>query len=304
MVTNEQIRTLPTEQQNPETQGIDQLPTLEMVRLINCEDHRVAEAVEAVCPQIAAAIDRIVPALADGGRLIYCGCGTSGRLGILDAVECPPTYSVSPTMVQGIIAGGRNAIFQAVEGAEDNSELGRLDLEALSFCRKDVLVGIAASGRTPYVLGAMAYAKEIGAAVIAVTCAPGSPIDALADIGIAPTPGPEVIAGSTRMKSGTAQKMVLNMLSTGSMVKLGKVYGNLMVDVKPSNEKLRRRCVNIVCQATGELPDTAEEALKQCSWQCKAAIVMLLRGVTAQQAAQVLEKAGGRVRAALEDAIC
>lgn len=304
MVTNEQIRTLPTEQQNPETQGIDQLPTLEMVRLINREDHRVAEAVEAVCPQIAAAIDRIVQALADGGRLIYCGCGTSGRLGILDAVECPPTYSVSPTMVQGIIAGGRNAIFQAVEGAEDNSELGRLDLEALSFSRKDVLVGIAASGRTPYVLGAMAYAKEMGAAVIAVTCAPDSPIDTLADIGIAPTPGPEVIAGSTRMKSGTAQKMVLNMLSTGSMVKLGKVYGNLMVDVKPSNEKLRRRCVNIVCQATGELPDAAEEALKQCGWQCKAAIVMLLRGVTAQQAAQALEKAGGRVRKALEDAIC
>lgn len=304
MVTNDQIRSLPTEQRNPDTEAIDRLSTLEMVRLINREDHRVAEAVEAVCPQIAAAIDRIVPALAGGGRLIYCGCGTSGRLGILDAVECPPTYSVPPTLVQGIIAGGRNAIFQAVEGAEDDPELGKKDLIALEFCKKDVLVGIAASGRTPYVLGAMAYARDCGATVIAVTCAPGSPIDSMADIGIAPTPGPEVITGSTRMKSGTAQKMVLNMLSTGTMVKLGKVYGNLMVDVKPSNEKLRRRCVNIVCQATGETPDTAENALKACGWRCKNAIVMLLKGSSPEQAAQALERSGGRVREALEDCSC
>lgn len=300
MVTNEQIRRLPTEQRNEATAQIDQLSTLDMVRLINQEDHKVAEAVHAVLPQIAEAIDRIVPALASGGRLIYCGCGTSGRLGILDAVECPPTYSVSPELVQGIIAGGMGAIFKAVEGAEDDPELGRRDLKQLQFGSGDILVGIAASGRTPYVLGAMAYAKEQGAAVIAVTCAPGSPIDRAADIGIAPTPGAEVITGSTRMKSGTAQKMVLNMLSTGSMVKLGKVYGNLMVDVKPSNEKLRRRCVNIVCQATGADSTAAEETLKNCGWRCKAAIVMLLCGLDADAADAALLRARGRVREALE----
>lgn len=300
MVTSEQIRQLPTEQQNESTAHIDQLSTLDMVRLINQEDHKVADAVQAVLPQIAAAIDCIVPALASGGRLIYCGCGTSGRLGILDAVECPPTYSVSPELVQGIIAGGMGAIFKAVEGAEDDPVLGRQDLEQLHFGSADVLVGIAASGRTPYVLGAMAYARELGAAVIAVTCAPGSPIDCAADIGIAPTPGAEVITGSTRMKSGTAQKMVLNMLSTGSMVKLGKVYGNLMVDVKPSNEKLRRRCVNIVCQATGADSDHAEKTLERCGWRCKTAIVMLLCGMDAEHAKAALCRSNGRVQEALE----
>ena len=235
------LKNIATEQRNKRSEHIDELPTLEMVRLINSEDKKVAEAVEKVCPQIAQAIDLIYERLSTGGRLIYCGCGTSGRLGVLDAVECPPTYSVKPELVQGIIAGGYSAVFKAVEGAEDDRGLGAQELRERGFNAKDVLVGIAASGRTPYVLGAIDHARSVGASVIAVTCCPGSAIDRAADIGIAPEPGPEVIAGSTRMKSGTAQKMVLNMLSTGTMIKLGKVYGNLMVDVKPSNEKLIRR---------------------------------------------------------------
>lgn len=304
MTTKESIIGLLTEKQNPASAAIDRLSTLELVQLINREDHRVAEAIEAVCPSIAAAIDTIVPALASGGRLIYCGCGTSGRLGILDAVECPPTYSVDPSMVQGIIAGGRNAVFQAVEGAEDNRDMGRQDLMDIAFTSGDVLVGIAASGRTPYVLGAMEYAKSIGASVIGVTCVPGSPIDTMADIGIAPTPGPEVVTGSTRMKSGTAQKMILNMLSTGSMIKLGKVYGNLMVDVKASNEKLRLRCISIVCQAAGVDDKTAREALDSCGWKCKNAIVMLLLGMNSSEAEAALARSGGRIAAVLEDSGC
>ena len=225
------LRKIATEQRNPRTTHIDELSTLEMVKLINSEDHKVAQAVEAVCPQIAKAVDVIAEKLREGGRLIYVGCGTSGRLGILDAVECPPTYSTEPEMVQGLIAGGMPAIYKAVEGAEDDRELGAEDLKGIRFSEKDVLVGIAASGRTPYVLGAMEYAKKLGAPVIGVCCCPGSQVDEAADIGIAPTPGPEVVTGSTRMKSGTAQKMILNMLSTGAMIRLGTVYGNLMVDV-------------------------------------------------------------------------
>ena len=236
-----ELKKIATEQRNPDTMNIDALSTLDMVKLNNREDHNVAQAVGQVTDKIAQAVDVIADRLSRGGRLIYCGAGTSGRLGVLDAVECPPTYSTEPEMVQGLIAGGYPAIFKAVEGAEDSKELGVQDLKNIAFSAGDVLVGIAASGRTPYVLGAMAYAKELGAVTVSVTCCPGSALDAFADIGIAPAPGPEVVTGSTRMKSGTAQKMVLNMLSTGAMIKLGKVYGNLMVDVKPSNEKLIRR---------------------------------------------------------------
>ncbi len=245
-----ELKKIATEQRNPNTMNIDTLSTLEMVKLINEEDHKVAEAVSLVAGQIALAVDLIADRLSKGGRLIYCGAGTSGRLGILDAVECPPTYSTDPEMVQCLMAGGYGAIYKAVEGAEDSKELGVQDMKNISFTAGDVLVGIAASGRTPYVLGCMEYAKALGAATVSVTCCPGSVLDTFADIGIAPAPGPEVVTGSTRMKSGTAQKMVLNMLSTGAMIKLGKVYGNLMVDVKPSNEKLIRRCVTIVCAAT------------------------------------------------------
>lgn len=288
-----------TEQRNPRTAHIDELSTLEMVTLINSEDHRVADAVQEVLPQIAAAVDLIAERLSSGGRLVYVGCGTSGRLGILDASECPPTYNVSPELVQGLIAGGFPAIFKAVEGAEDSRELGEEDLKKIAFNDRDVLCGLAASGRTPYVLGAMAYAKSIGASVIAVTCCKGSQIDRAADIGIAPEPGPEVVTGSTRMKSGTAQKMVLNMLSTGAMIRMGKVYGNLMVDVQPSNEKLVRRCQRIVMQATGADETQAVAALDASGYHCKTAIVMILCGVSAEEAGELLARAGGRIAGAV-----
>lgn len=295
-----ELQKIATEQRNPNTTHIDTLPTLEMVRLINQEDQKVALAVAQVAPEIARAIDVITRQLSQGGRLFYAGCGTSGRLGILDAVECPPTYSTDPELVQAIIAGGYPAIFRAVEGAEDDFDLGRRDLQERGFASQDVLVGLAASGRTPYVLGAMSYARELGAAVIAVTCCPGSEVDRMADIGIAPTPGPEVITGSTRMKSGTAQKMVLNMLSTGTMIKLGKVYGNLMVDVKPSNEKLIRRCVTIVREAVGCEEDQAVSALEACGYRPKVAIVMLLKKIDAEQARELLEQAQGRIARVVE----
>ena len=295
-----ELQRIATEHRNPNTAHIDTLSTLDMVKLINQEDHNVADAVAAVTPKIAEAIDVIADRLSNGGRLIYSGCGTSGRLGILDAVECPPTYYTDPELVQGLIAGGYPAIFKAVEGAEDNFDLGRMDLEGIHFSEKDVLVGLAASGRTPYVLGAMEYAKKLGAAVIGVTCCPGSEIDQSADIGISPTPGPEVITGSTRMKSGTAQKMVLNMLSTGTMIKMGKVYGNLMVDVKPSNEKLVRRCITIVCAAAECDEQTAIAALEACGYHPKTAIVMILKNTDTAQAEALLAQANGRIARVLE----
>lgn len=295
-----ELQKIATEQRNPNTMNIDTLSTLDMVKLINQEDHRVADAVGLVSDKIAQAVDVIADQLSRGGRLIYCGAGTSGRLGILDAVECPPTYSTEPEMVQALMAGGYGAIFKAVEGAEDSRELGVQDMQGIQFRKEDVLVGIAASGRTPYVLGCMEYAKQLGAATISVTCCPGSELDCFADIGIAPAPGPEVVTGSTRMKSGTAQKMVLNMLSTGAMIKLGKVYGNLMVDVKPSNEKLVRRCVTIVCSAAECSEEEATAALERCDYRPKVAIVMILRGVDVDAACRMLEDAGGRVAKVLE----
>ena len=294
-----ELQKIATEQRNPNTMNIDTLSTLDMVKLINREDHRVAEAVALVTDKIAEAVDVIAARLSTGGRLIYCGAGTSGRLGILDAVECPPTYSTDPETVQALMAGGYGAIFKAVEGAEDSKELGKTDMQGIGFSGKDVLVGIAASGRTPYVLGCMEYAKELGAPTVAVTCCPGSILDSFADIGIAPAPGPEVVTGSTRMKSGTAQKMVLNMLSTGAMIKLGKVYGNLMVDVKPSNEKLVRRCVTIVCSATDCTEEEAVDALEQCGYRAKVAIVMLKTGGGVHDAEQRLEAHEGRVAQAV-----
>ncbi|MBR3949051.1 MAG: N-acetylmuramic acid 6-phosphate etherase [Oscillospiraceae bacterium] len=294
-----ELKKIATEQRNPNTMNIDTLSTLDMVRLMNREDHKVAEAVSLVTGEIARAVDLIADRLGKGGRLIYCGAGTSGRLGILDAVECPPTYSTEPEMVQALMAGGYPAIFKAVEGAEDSKALGVEDMKKLEFAAGDVLVGIAASGRTPYVLGCMEYAKELGASTVAVTCCPGSELDRFADIGIAPAPGPEVVTGSTRMKSGTAQKMVLNMLSTGAMIKLGKVYGNLMVDVKPSNEKLIRRCITIVCTAAECDETTAVAALEACDYRPKTAIIMVLMGVGAEEAKTLLDRAGGRIAGVL-----
>lgn len=293
--------TIKTEERNQRTAHIDQLSTLEMVRLINDEDKKVAAAVERELEHIAAVVDIIAVQLKQGGRLVYSGCGTSGRLGVLDAVECPPTYSTDPDMVIGLLAGGYQAMFRAVEGAEDDEELGVKDLKNINFSAKDVLVGIAASGRTPYVLGAMAYAKSLGAHVFSVTCSPDSKVANAADIAIVPTPGPEVVTGSTRMKSGTAQKMVLNMLSTGAMIKLGKVYGNLMVDVKPSNEKLVQRCVRIVCSATGVDDIAATSALEQCGYHPKVAIVMVLCKVSAEKAMELLAQADDRVAGVIKE---
>ena len=290
-----ELKKIATEQRNPNTMNIDTLSTLDMIKLINREDYKVAEAVSLVTDKIAEAVDLISDRLSKGGRLIYCGAGTSGRLGILDAVECPPTYSTEPELVQSLMAGGYPAIFKAVEGAEDSPELGAEDMKNISFNAGDVLVGIAASGRTPYVMGCMEYAKTLGAATIAVTCCPGSLLDTYADIGISPAPGPEVVTGSTRMKSGTAQKMVLNMLSTGTMIKLGKVYGNLMVDVKPSNEKLIRRCITIVCAAAECDEATATAALEACEYRPKIAIVMVRKGIGTEEAKMLLEQAGGRI---------
>lgn len=290
-----ELSKIATEQRNEATMHIDKLSTVEMIRLINNEDKKVALAVEQETEDIAEAVDLIADRMAKGGRLIYLGCGTSGRLGILDAAECPPTYSTDPEQVIGLIAGGTEAIFKAVEGAEDSKELGVEDLKKLRLSSADVVVGLAASGRTPYVIGGMEYAKSIGVKVIGVTCCPGSEIDTLADIGIAPMPGPEVVTGSTRMKSGTAQKMVLNMLSTGAMIKLGKVYENLMVDVKPSNEKLINRCISIVHSATEKSEEEAKTALEQCGYHPKTAIVMLLCGISAEEARKALNTAGGHV---------
>lgn len=286
---------IPTEQRNAASAHIDTLSTLEMVRLINREDQKVALAVEKEAAHIADAIDLIYSKISAGGRLIYCGAGTSGRLGILDAAECPPTFSTDPEMVRCVMAGGESAIMQAAEGAEDDTGLGKTDLEKIGFTAKDVLVGLSASGRTPYVMGAVAYARAQGASVVAVTCCPGSEIDRAADVGIAPAPGPEVVTGSTRMKSGTAQKMVLNMLSTCTMIRMGKVYSNLMVDVKPSNEKLFQRCVFIVRSAVNCDEDTARAALEQCNYNAKTAIVMILCACGADEAARRLEAARGRI---------
>ena len=289
-----------TESRNVNTMHIDKETTEGMLRLIQDENYNAVKAIEGAMPAIEKACDMIYGRMAKGGRLIYMGCGTSGRLGILDAVECPPTYSTAPEQVVGLIAGGYNAIFKAVEGAEDNLQLGEEDLKNLNLAPVDVVVGLAASGRTPYVLGGMAYARSIGAKVVGVSCCPDSEIARSADIAITPTPGPEVVTGSTRMKSGTAQKMVCNMLSTGAMIRLGKVYGNLMVDVKPSNEKLIQRCKHIVCEATGVTIQEAEATLEQCNYQPKVAIVMIRRGVSAEEAKQLLANAGGRIANVLE----
>lgn len=289
------LKEIQTEGVNPNTRNIDQLSTLDMVTLVNSEDKKVADAVEVELPNIARAVDVIAAQMSKGGRLIYSGCGTSGRLGVLDASECPPTFSTEPEQVQAIMAGGMGAMFVAVEGAEDNFDMGQEDLKKIGFCEKDVLVGIAASGRTPYVLGALEYAKQCGAPTISLSCCPGSAVTKVSDIAIAPMPGPEVVTGSTRLKSGTAQKMVLNMLSTCTMIRLGKVYGNLMVDVKASNAKLIRRCQRIVSLATGITEEEAVGYLEQCGYRPKTAIVMVKCCVDAQKAVALLEECNGRI---------
>ncbi|WP_323971718.1 N-acetylmuramic acid 6-phosphate etherase [Aeromonas hydrophila] len=282
-----------TETRNPASVEIDQLPTLEMLRIINQEDQQVALAVSQLLPEITRAVDAIAAAFGKGGRLVYIGAGTSGRLGILDASECPPTYGVSAEQVVGLIAGGHKAILQAVENAEDDAELGAQDLKNIQFCANDVLVGIAASGRTPYVLGAMAHARAVGATVCSISCNPDSPLAQAADISMVAVVGPEIVTGSSRMKAGTAQKLILNMLSTGAMIRTGKVYGNLMVDVEATNAKLVERQKRIVMEATDCERAVAERALAQADNHCKTAIVMILAGLTADEARTRLQSSNG-----------
>lgn len=294
------LSNLVTESRNHNSENIDTLSTFDMLKVINNEDKKVPLAVEKALPEIAQLVDKVAIAFSQGGRLIYCGAGTSGRLGILDASECPPTYGTSHEMVIGLIAGGHKAILQAVENAEDNIQLGEQDLRQLNFNEKDVLVGIAASGRTPYVIGALNYAKSLGATTGAISCNPESPIAQIADIAITPIVGAEVITGSSRMKAGTAQKLILNMITTAAMIKIGKVFGNLMVDVEATNAKLVERQVRIVMQATECERAIAEQALSQCQRHCKTAILMILANVDAQQAAQMLNQNKGFIRKALD----
>ena len=288
-----------TEQANPFTRNIDIVPTIEMVRLINQEDARVAAAVAIELEHIARAIDAIADRMKRGGRLIYVGAGTSGRLGVLDASECPPTFSTPPELVVALLAGGKRAITDAVEGAEDDAEAGAKQIAALNVTENDSVVGVAASGGTPYVLGGIAEARKRGALTVSVACNRPSKLEEAVEIGIAPLVGPEVIAGSTRLKAGTAQKLVLNMLSTGAMIKLGKTFGNLMVDVQPTNVKLRDRARNIVAQACGISTERAAQILEACAGEVKTAIVAELAGVSPEIARQRLEQAGGLVRDAL-----
>ncbi|HEM8183801.1 TPA: N-acetylmuramic acid 6-phosphate etherase [Providencia stuartii] len=288
-----------TESRNAASTNIDQLSTIDMLQVINNEDKQVPLAVEKVLPQVAQLVDKVAQAFLNGGRLIYVGAGTSGRLGILDASECPPTYGTPHEQVVGLIAGGHQAIFRAVENAEDKPELGEQDLLNIQFNDKDVLVGISASGRTPYVLGALAYARKVGAATASISCNPNSPVANAADIAITPIVGPEVVTGSSRMKAGTAQKLVLNMITTGAMIRIGKVFGNLMVDVEATNAKLVERQVKIVMEATECDRQTAELALQQCQRHCKTAILMILSGLDAQEARQLLSDNQGFIRTAL-----
>lgn len=290
---------LVTEGRNPETLEIDGLPTAEVLRRINNEDQKVAATVADQLPQIARAVDAVVERLRAGGRLLYFGAGTSGRLGVLDASECPPTFGVSPNQVQGFIAGGQGAMFNAVEGAEDDPALGEADVRA-NAAPADAVVGIAASGRTPYTLGALRAARTLGCATIALTNNPNSEMAQAADISIAPVVGPEAVMGSTRMKAGTAQKLVLNMLSTAAMIRLGKTFSNLMVDLQPTNAKLRVRAARMVVMATGADPARAQWALEQSGMRPKVAIVMLLAGVGAAEADAALAAEGGLVRSALQ----
>ena len=294
------LSTLITEQRNPNSMHVDSLSALEIVQLMNEEDKQVPLAIEKCLPQIAQAVECIVAAFQQGGRLVYIGAGTSGRLGVLDASECPPTFGVSPEMVKGIIAGGERALRHPIEGAEDSKTHAVVDLQTIQFSSKDVLVGIAASGRTPYVIGALEYAKSLGSVTVSIASNPNSAMANIVDIAIDTVVGPEVLTGSSRLKSGTAQKLVLNMLTTASMILMGKCYQNLMVDVQASNEKLKARAIRIVMQATDCDKTLAEETLKLTDQNAKLAIMMILSGLDRAQAEALLEKHHGKLQLALK----
>ena len=295
------LSVLVTESRNKETMGLDQMTPLEIVTVMNREDGKAVEAVGEVLPQIAQAIAWCTDSLKQKGRIIYIGAGTSGRLGVLDAVECPPTFGVSPDVVVGLMAGGTPAFVKAVEGAEDSQTMGEEDLKEIHLSPADIVIGLAASGRTPYVIYGLRYAKKIGCRTVAVSCNRDSEIGKEADLAIEPVPGPEVLTGSTRLKAGTVQKMVLNMISTGSMVVIGKVYQNLMVDVVQTNMKLITRAENIVMTATGCTREEARDSLEEAEGSVKLAITMILLQCGAKSAKTRLNRAGGYVRNAIQD---
>ncbi|MDQ0843556.1 N-acetylmuramic acid 6-phosphate etherase [Streptomyces sp. V1I6] len=294
-----QLATLTTEAFRPELADIDRLPTLEIARIMNGEDETVPAAVAAQLPAIAAAIDGTAERMSRGGRLIYAGAGTAGRLGVLDASECPPTFNTDPSEVLGLIAGGPTAMVKAVEGAEDSKELAAADLDGLELTADDTVVGISASGRTPYAIGAVEHARALGALTVGLSCNADSALAAAAEHGIEVVTGPELLTGSTRLKAGTAQKLVLNMISTITMIRLGKTYGNLMVDVRASNDKLRARSRRIVALATGASDEEIESALEATDGEVKNAILVILGDVDAPTAATLLARTSGHLRAAL-----
>ncbi|MBP3040429.1 N-acetylmuramic acid 6-phosphate etherase [Bacillaceae bacterium Marseille-Q3522] len=290
---------LTTEQQNEATKHLDEMSIMDILKVINQEDKLVPTAVETQLGQIEKAIDLIVNSFNNNGRLIYIGAGTSGRMGVLDAVECPPTFGTEPEMVQGIIAGGNGAIIKAVEGAEDNEKLAAADLKAIKLGTTDTVIGVAASGRTPYVLGGLSYAQQIGASTVAISCNKSADISKYAKVAIEVPVGPEILTGSTRLKAGTAQKLVLNMISTGSMIGIGKVYGNLMVDLQPTNEKLIERSKRIIMLSTGVPYEKAEYYFKKANKRSKAAIVMIENKCSYEEAIKSLADANGFVRKAI-----
>lgn len=290
---------LTTEKANEATKNIDQLNSYEIVKLINQEDQKVAPAVEKELPQVAKAVEAIEERYKNGGRIIYCGAGTSGRMGTLDSVELTPTYNVPPERAFGLLAGGEKAMYASVEGAEDSKELAVEDLKNVNACSGDCIIGIAASGRTPYTISALKYAKSIGALSISITCNKNSEMARIADISIAPVLGPEVISGSTRMKAGTAQKLIVNMISTAVMVRLGKVYQNYMTHLLPTNEKLVERATRMIADITGTEHEEALQTLKKSGMAVPEAIIMQIKGCSREEAARALEQADGRVRDAL-----
>ncbi len=293
------LTTLTTERRNPHTMNLDEMSPLEIAETMNREDEQAVLAVRKVLPEVATAISWATESLRAGGRIIYIGAGTSGRLGVLDAVECPPTFGVSPDTVVGIIAGGERAFTAAQEGAEDSPTLCEEELKQKHLCAKDIVIGLAASGRTPYVIYGLQYARSVGCRTVAIACNLHSQVGKAADLAIEPVPGPEVLTGSTRLKAGTVQKQILNMISTGSMVGIGKVYQNLMVDVQQTNEKLKVRAQNIVMDITECTRETAAEALNASGGQVKTAIVMILNNCTPEQAAEQLKASDGHIRQAI-----
>ncbi|PWK15626.1 N-acetylmuramic acid 6-phosphate etherase [Tumebacillus permanentifrigoris] len=297
----ESIAKLATEQTNAQSDTLDRMSALEIVQLMNGEDRTVAEAVAQEVPRIAAAVDQIADRLRRGGRLLYLGAGTSGRLGVLDASECPPTFGIEADLVVGVVAGGPDAVVEAREGAEDDSDAGATDLQSHRLTAADIVVGLSASGRTPYVAGGLRYAKQVGAGTVALSCNQGAEISALAEVAIEVSTGPEVLMGSTRLKAGTAQKMVLNMLSTAVMVRLGKAYGNLMIDVKPTNVKLVDRACRMLMTAAGVEYETASAALQASGRRAKVALVMLKTSCSVDEAERRLQAADGFARAAIEE---